>query len=138
MVPSMLRRATLLASLLSLAPACDRPSPPALGAASARASSDALPDGAQQVSIKATAKGFEPAEVHVEQGRPAVLTFTRVVESSCVDAVKMPWRDEAYDLPLNQAVNVVIPDTSKAGSFSYSCWMDMVHGRVTVDPASAP
>lgn len=131
----MLERATPVALACLLATgtlACDRPAPPE----KATASSDPVPEGAQRVAIRATAKGFEPAEVHVEQGRPAVLTFTRIVESSCVDAVKMPWRDEPYDLPLNEPVNVIIPDTSKDGNFAYSCWMDMVHGRVVIDAAS--
>lgn len=133
----MVSRATPLALACLLAAAvgaCDRPAPPE----KTTASSDPVPEGAQRVAIEATAKGFEPAEVHVEQGRPAVLVFTRTVESSCVDAVKMPWREQAYDLPLNQPINVVIPDTSKAGEFSYACWMDMVHGRVIVDAASPP
>jgi plastocyanin domain-containing protein len=101
-------------------------------------SAAAIPAGAQKVAIKATAKGFEPPEVHVVQGKPAVLTFTRVVESSCVDAVKMPWREEAFDLPLNEPVDIVIPDTSKSGAFAYSCWMNMVHGKVVIDPSSPP
>jgi len=103
----------------------------------APATSASLPEDTQQVAIEATATGFEPAEVHVRQGRPAVLTFTRVVASSCVDAVKMPWREEPYELPLDKPIQIVIPDTSKAGTFTYSCWMDMVHGRVFIDPAPA-
>jgi plastocyanin domain-containing protein len=86
------------------------------------------------VAIKATKDGFEPAEVHLTQGRPAVLEFTRVADVECVNAVKMPWHDKPVDLPLNQPVTIAIPDTSKAGTFSYSCWMDMVFGRVTIDP----
>lgn len=100
--------------------------------------SSAVPADAQRVAIRATAEGFEPAEVHVTQGKPAVLEITRTVASSCVDAVTMPWREKAYDLPLNEPVDIVIPDTSKSGTFVYSCWMNMVHGKVVIDPTSPP
>jgi plastocyanin domain-containing protein len=94
------------------------------------------PSGVQHVKIKATMAGFEPAEVHLKQGRPAVLEFTRVDETKCVDAVKMPWLERPTDLPLNQTVEIPVPDTSKAGTFTYACWMNMVFGRVVVDPGS--
>ena len=59
--------------------------------------------------------------------------FTRVEESDCVNAVRMPWMKKAVDLPLNEPVEIEV-DTSKAGTFSYSCWMNMVFGRVIIDP----
>jgi plastocyanin domain-containing protein len=93
-------------------------------------------DGTIKVRIVASDAGFEPAEVHVPQGRPAVLEVTRVSESSCVDSVRMPWSAEAIDLPLNETIAIVIPDTSKAGTFVYSCWMNMLHGKVIIDPAT--
>jgi plastocyanin len=86
------------------------------------------------VQIRATDSGFEPAEVHLEQGKPGVLVFTRTTDRECVNAVRMPWMDEAVDLPKNQPVTFQV-DTSKAGTFSYTCWMTMVFGRVVIDPS---
>ena len=71
--------------------------------------------------------------VRFTQGRPAIMEFTRVDDARCANAVKMPWRPEPYDLPKDTKVEIVIPDTSKAGTFSYACWMNMLHGRVFID-----
>jgi plastocyanin domain-containing protein len=88
---------------------------------------------AQRVAIKVTKEGFDPPEVKLHQGRPAVIEMTRVVESDCLDAVRMPWMAEALPLPLHKTVEIPV-DTAKAGTFRYSCWMSMVFGRVTVVP----
>ena len=77
---------------------------------------------------------FEPAEVRLVQGVPAVLEFTRVVDSICMQAVRMPWLDEAVNLPLNENVEIAV-DTSMTGVFSYHCWMNMVSGDVVIDRA---
>jgi peroxiredoxin len=88
----------------------------------------------QRISIIVREDAFDPAEIHLTEGVPAVLAFTRVVESGCMNAVKMPWMEEAVDLPLNETVEIPV-DPSMTGDFSYSCWMDMVHGNVAIVPA---
>ena len=88
----------------------------------------------QRVAITAKAGTFEPAEVRLVQGVPAVLEFTRVVDSPCMRAVRMPWMEEAVDLPMNEKVEILV-DTSLTGVFSYSCGMDMVFGDVVIDKA---
>ena len=88
----------------------------------------------QRVDIHATEKGFEPSEVHFLQGSKAIMVFERVTELECVNAVRMPWRREVYDLPLNETVEIEIPDTSKPGTFTYACWMNMRFGQVFIDP----
>ena len=77
---------------------------------------------------------FEPTRVRLVQGVPAVLEFTRVADSACMQAVRMPWMEEAVDLPMNEAVEIPV-DTSMTGVFSYACWMDMVSGDVVIDDA---
>ena len=119
----------LLAAVFSGA-GCDSTSSPTAGATGAAASSS---QPATRVAIQAVDGAFEPAVVHLKQGVPGVLEFTRVVDSECVNAVRMPWMKEAIDLPLNEKVEIPV-DTSKAGTFTYGCWMNMVFGRVTVDP----
>src|SRR5690606_2047709 len=73
-----------------------------------------LVDGGQRVEIKADTSGFQPSTVRLRQGTPAVLAFTRVVDSDCVDAVKMPWMEKPVDLPLHETVEIAV-DTSKTG-----------------------
>ncbi len=91
----------------------------------------ATPDGGQKVAVRVTKDGFEPVEVKLVQGKPAVMEITRTVESECLNAVRMPWLAEPIPLPLNQPVTIPV-DTSKAQTFRYSCWMNMVFGRVTI------
>ena len=85
------------------------------------------------MTIRATDQGFEPKEVRLHTGAPAVLVFTRESKDRCVEAIRMPWREELYDLPLGEPVTIEIPDTSKAGQFTYSCWMSMLHGTVILE-----
>ena len=89
---------------------------------------------AVRVSIEASKKGFQPTHVQLTQGRPGILEFTRVDDTDCVSGVRMPWLDEPVDLPKGEKVAIAV-DTSKAGMFRYACWMNMVFGRVTIDPA---
>ena len=91
----------------------------------------------QRVAITAKAGTFEPAEVHLVQGVPAVLEFTRLVDGGCMNAVRMPWMEEVVDLPMNEKVEIAV-DTSMTGEFSYSCWMNMVFGKVVIDNADEP
>jgi peroxiredoxin len=90
----------------------------------------------QRIPIIVREEAFEPAEVSLAEGVPAVLEFTRVAESGCTSAVKMPWMEEAVDLPLNEVVEIAV-DPSMTEDFSYSCWMDMVHGKVAFVPADS-
>src|SRR5262245_30058939 len=123
----MRRRAALLCILvLALGCKSDKSEPAPAPQASSQAG--------QRVVVKAVTGAFEPAEVHLQQGVPAILEFTRVVDSECVNAVRMPWMKEPVDLPMNQKVDIPV-DTSKAGTFTYACWMNMVFGRVVIDPA---
>ncbi len=108
--------------------------PRARNASSATTASVAAAASTQRVAVMAQAGTFEPAEVHLVQDVPAVLEFTRVVDSACMKAVRMPWMEEAVDLPMNEKVAISV-DTSMTGVFSYSCWMNMVFGEVVIDKA---
>lgn len=127
-------RATWCASLVAITfVGCERQA----AGGGRTASATAAPSGAstaaeQSVAITVTGKGYEPTEVHLEAGRPAVLVFTRVTDSECLNAVKMPWMKDAVPLPMNVPVRIPV-DTSAAGTFAYSCWMSMIYGRVVID-----
>ncbi len=113
---------------LCLAAACDGPAT----TGTAPAASAEAP--VQRISIEATGKGFVPAEVTFKQHSRAIMTFTRTDEGDCARSVRMPWRSEPYDLPLGKPVDIEIPDTSKSGTFTYACWMNMLFGRVEIIP----
>jgi plastocyanin domain-containing protein len=84
------------------------------------------------VAITASKDGFKPEVAEFVQNRPAFLEITRVDDTNCANAVRMPWMKEARDLPLGQKVSIQIPDTSQAGEFQYSCWMNMLFGKVVI------
>ena len=107
---------------------------PSVQASSAESANAAAAVDPQRVVVTAKAGTFEPAKAHLVQGVPAVLEFTRVADSECMKAVRMPWMDDAVDLPLNEKVEIPV-DTSMTGVFSYSCWMDMVFGEVVIGEA---
>jgi hypothetical protein len=108
-------------------------SSPTAGAHSASAAPSVARGQEQLAAIRVTHGGFEPVEVKLEQGQPAVLEFTRIADSDCVNAVRMPWLSQTVALPLNESVRIPV-DTSKAGTLRYACWMNMVFGRITIVP----
>ncbi len=89
-----------------------------------------------RATVLASSAGFQPEVVEFIQGRPAIVDFRRVDDTSCVNAVRMPWMSQALPLPLNETVSVRIPDTSQAGEFGYACWMNMIRGKVVIRPRS--
>ncbi|HHH11423.1 MAG TPA: hypothetical protein ENK23_05045 [Sorangium sp.] len=109
-----------------------RDAPSAAGHSAAGVSSGARPSPLR-VAVTVTAKGFVPNEVHLKQGQPGVLAFTRIADSECLSAVRMPWMSEATPLPKGKTVEIPV-DTDVDGTFTYSCWMTMVFGRVVIDP----
>jgi plastocyanin domain-containing protein len=126
----------LLLTTLFLA-ACNSSSaaaPAASAPAAGKAEAIATADGKTKVAIRVTKDGFEPKEVKVPQGKPVVLEFTRETESECLNAVRMPWLTETIALPLDKPVAIPF-DAGKVGTVTYSCWMNMVFGKLTVTPS---
>jgi hypothetical protein len=89
------------------------------------------------VKITASKDGFDPQVAEFIKGRPAILEFVRLDDTSCVNAVRMPWMKAPKRLPKGEKVRIAIPDTSQVGQFSYSCWMEMIHGQVVIREADA-
>jgi len=131
-IPARLGPMLCAALVITLAACVSEPS--ADNASSASTTNVAALDSTQRVAVTAKAGTFEPAEVHLVHGTPAVLEFTRVVDSECMNAVRMPWMEKAVDLPMNEKVEIPV-DTSMTGVFTYSCWMNMVFGEVVIDEA---
>jgi plastocyanin domain-containing protein len=89
--------------------------------------------GVQQVQI--TVKGgYSPDVVVVRQGRPVRLDFFRDETASCSETVVFGDFGIARDLPAHQTTSVEFtPD--RAGEFTWTCGMNMLRGKLVVQPA---
>jgi plastocyanin domain-containing protein len=89
--------------------------------------------GVQQVRI--TVKGgYSPDVVTVRQGQPVRLDFYRDETSSCSETVVFGDFGIARDLPAFKTTPVEFtPD--KAGEFTWTCGMNMLRGKLVVQPA---
>ncbi|MFA6576571.1 MAG: heavy metal translocating P-type ATPase [Nocardioides sp.] len=95
--------------------------------------SAALHGGVQQVEI--TVKGgYSPDQIRVQQGVPLRLVFNRQESGDCTSRVVFPDFGVNLALPAFGSATVdLTPDT--AGEFGFACGMNMIHGRLLVEPA---
>jgi len=77
--------------------------------------------------------GYHPSTVTLKQGVPATLTFNRISDAGCLDQVQIPDFNVFTDLPLGDPQAVTI-DTTAAGEHTFSCGMNMAHGKIVVAP----
>ena len=90
-----------------------------------------IANGDQVVPIVADERGFTPAAVETQQGSKLTLRFTRTTDSTCADKVVFPEARIEKELPLKQAVDVVIP-TDKARTLGFQCGMGMFKSSVVI------
>lgn len=88
--------------------------------------------GAQQVSVRVTENGFEPAELAVAAGRPIRLTITRETEQTCATRVVFASLNLKRSLPLHEPVTIDLPAQPAGARLAYACGMDMVKGALVV------
>ena len=85
--------------------------------------------------IKITVKGgYSPDVVTVKQGRPVRLDFFRDETASCSETVVFGDFGIARDLPAHKTTSVEFTP-SKAGEFTWTCGMNMLRGKLVVEPA---
>ena len=90
------------------------------------------PAARQQVRIVIGPGGFEPAQVKLDAGAPAELTFVRKTEQTCATQVAVPaFGVPPTDLPLDAPVTIKLTP-KKAGTFTFACAMDMTKGTLVV------
>lgn len=77
--------------------------------------------------------GYEPAEIHVAAGVPVRLVFRRDETAWCSERVVFPDLGISASLPAFQDTAVELPP-SEPGTHPFTCEMQMLHGRLIVDP----
>ncbi len=90
-------------------------------------------DGGVQ-EIKVTVKGgYSPDVIVVKQGLPVKLDFYRDESASCTEQVIFGDFGIARDLPAFRTTSIEFtPD--KVGDFIFACGMNMVRGKLVVEP----
>jgi Cu+-exporting ATPase len=92
-----------------------------------------LRGGVQEIEI--TVKGgYSPDVIRVRQGMPVRLVFDRRESGDCTSRVVFPDFAVSKSLPaFGKATVEFTPEA--AGEFGFACGMNMVHGRLLVEPA---
>lgn len=85
----------------------------------------------QKFTVKITERGFEPVSLRLRRGVQARITFLRTTDRTCATEVVIRDFGIKRDLPLNQPV-VITLTPNKKGEFSFTCGMNMVHGKLIV------
>jgi len=87
--------------------------------------------------IKITVKGgYSPDVIAVKQGMPVKLDFYRDESASCTEQVVFGDFGIARDLSAFKTTSIEFtPD--KAGEFTFACGMNMVRGKLVVEPQAA-
>ncbi len=75
--------------------------------------------------------GYKPEVITVKKGRPVTLNFLRKDPSSCLEEVVLPDFKKKKFLPVDQKVSITITP-QEVGEFTYSCGMNMYHGKIIV------
>ncbi|OGI65965.1 MAG: hypothetical protein A3B11_00930 [Candidatus Taylorbacteria bacterium RIFCSPLOWO2_01_FULL_44_26] len=75
--------------------------------------------------------GYTPESISVPKGKTTKITFLRKDPSSCLEEVVLGDFKIRKQLPLNQKVTVELTP-QQAGEFTYSCGMNMYHGKIIV------
>jgi P-type Cu+ transporter len=88
--------------------------------------------GVQEVEV--TVKGgYSPSVIRVRQGVPLRMTFDRQEGGECTSEVVFPDFRMRRTLPAFARSTVeLLPD--QTGEFGFACGMNMVHGRLIVEP----
>ena len=77
------------------------------------------------------AGGYKPSVIKLQKGIPAEINFKLTNAQGCLDVVHSDALNFSEELPVGVTKTVQIP-TDQAGEFSFSCGMDMFHGKVEV------
>lgn len=75
--------------------------------------------------------GYQPDFISIPKGKTTKINFTRKDPSACLEEVVLgDFKIRKY-LPLNQKITVEVTP-QKVGEFSFTCGMNMFHGKLKV------
>lgn len=75
--------------------------------------------------------GYKPDKIMLKEGKTYELELVRTDNNSCLEEIIIPEFNIRKFLPLNERVTISItPD--KKGEFTFSCSMNMFHGKISV------
>ena len=77
--------------------------------------------------VEVTDRGFEPARIEVEAGKPVTLRFTRKTAQTCGEAVLIDGDPVEHRLPQNKSVDVQVT-APRSGELAFVCGMHMMRG----------
>ena len=101
-----------------------------------RRATQALSEGNEQSVVVIVKGGYFPDTIQATVGVPLRITFDRQESGSCTEKVIIPAFRIAADLPAHRRTTVVFtPDAP--GTFEFACGMNMVHGKLIINPADA-
>jgi Cu+-exporting ATPase len=97
-----------------------------------RTRSARVDDGVQRVEVT-VGGGYSPDVIRLRQGVPVEMVFDRQESGECTSRVVFPDLQVSAALPAYARTTVrLMPRT--AGSFGFACGMNMIHGRLIVEP----
>lgn len=76
---------------------------------------------------------YTPSRIEVPANQDVVMRFVREDASPCAEKVIFGELDKAFDLPLNQPVDVTL-HINEPGEYHFSCDMQMYRGTLLVKP----
>lgn len=126
------------AALLGGAPVVDASSAPESGgAATGGAVTYATgADGVIEVPLVIENTQFVPNSVRIPAGKPVRLVVERREANACSDQIALPQLGVLADLAPNAVTQIDLPAT-KAGSYTLTCGMGMMSGRLLVGDGAA-
>jgi sulfite exporter TauE/SafE len=111
--------------------------PPATAAALPRAAGGAAaPSGVAEIRLVIQNTAFVPDTLSIPAGRPVRLLVDRREAAACSDQIAIPQLGVLKDLAPNTVTVVDLPAT-KAGSYTLTCGMGMMSGRITAVPSAS-
>jgi Cu+-exporting ATPase len=79
--------------------------------------------------------GYQPAEIHITAGVPTRLVFHREETAACSERIVFPDLGISATLPAFRDTAIELP-ASEPGTHPFTCEMEMLHGRLIVEPTN--
>lgn len=86
-----------------------------------------------RVVVEVTQEGFVPKEIPAKVGQPITLVVTRKTDLTCAKQIVFADLGVEKELPMNQAVEVTVTP-ERQGELRFACNMDMIAGKLIVEP----